>query len=168
MRLSPMRIAYADPPYPGMAAFYEEKTEVDHVELIQKLGAFDGWALSTASTTLRQVLFLCPPSVRVMAWVKPFASFKAGVNPAYAWEPVIVSPAARKHDRTKPTTRDWVAASITLQKGLVGAKPDAFAYWLFQVLRMEPGDEFVDVYPGTGGVTKAWDTFRRQRQLAFQ
>ena len=33
--------------------------------------------------------FLCPSGVRIGALVKPFAVFKTGVNPAYAWEPVI-------------------------------------------------------------------------------
>lgn len=38
--------AYADPPYPGMANLYPERTEVDHPALIADLVArFDGWAL---------------------------------------------------------------------------------------------------------------------------
>src|SRR5688572_9677356 len=103
-----MRIAYADPPYPGESHFYDAPTrprakvtyqpgpdaagEVDHPALIARLVADfpDGWALSTKASALRDLLPLCPPRARVMPWVKPFASFKPGINPAYAWEPIIV------------------------------------------------------------------------------
>jgi hypothetical protein len=92
-----MRFAYADPPYIGQAKKHYGKRkdyagEVDHAALVARLVAeySDGWALSLSSPTLRIILPMCPDNVRVMAWVKPFAVFKPGVNPAYAWEPVIV------------------------------------------------------------------------------
>ena len=153
-----MRFAYADPPYPGMAHRYPENTEVDHAQLIAELvdGFPDGWALSTSSVALQQILALCPMDVRVMAWVKPFAVFKPNVNPAYAWEPVIVQ-GGRKRTRSQLTVRDWVAVNITLRKGVVGAKPEGFCQWLFQVLNVEDGDELVDLYPGTGIVTTEFD-----------
>ncbi|KKM25473.1 hypothetical protein LCGC14_1594680, partial [marine sediment metagenome] len=65
-----------------------------------------------------------------MSWVKPFCIFKPGVGVAYAWEPILVS-GGRKRPRSKPTVRDWVSANITLKKGLVGVKPEAFCFWLF-------------------------------------
>ena len=156
-----MRFAYADPPYIGCAHFYPEKTEVDHAELIARLCQEfpDGWALSCHTPSLRQLLPLCPEDVRVMAWVKPFAAFKPNVNPAYAWEPVLVR-GGRKRTREQETVRDWISAPITLQRGLVGVKPDAFAYWLFDVLGMEREDEFIDLFPGTGAVTRAWLKWR--------
>lgn len=159
-----MRFAYADPPYIGQAARHYSAdpncAEVDHAELIARLVAEfpDGWALSCSSPSLREILPLCPPDVRVMAWVKPFASFKPNVNPAYAWEPIIVR-GGRKRERTQATVRDWVAANITLQRGLSGAKPDGFCFWLFEVLGMGAGDELVDLYPGSGAVTRAWPRF---------
>jgi hypothetical protein len=90
-----------------------------------------------------------------MAWVKPFCIFKPNVNPAYAWEPVLVR-GGRKRGRDLPTVRDWVSANITLKKGMSGVKPDAFSHWLFEVLGMQEGDEFVDLFPGSGAVTRAW------------
>jgi len=30
-----MKVAYADPPYIGLANYYPEKTEVDHLELVK-------------------------------------------------------------------------------------------------------------------------------------
>jgi len=161
-----MRFAYADPPYPGMAHRYPENTEVDHALLIAELvGGFpDGWALSTSSPALRDILALCPADVRVMAWVKPFCSFKPNVNPAYAWEPVIVH-GGRKRTRSQVTVRDWVAVNITLRKGLVGAKPEGFCEWLFQVLNVSESDELVDLYPGTGIVGETLKAYRAQGVL---
>lgn len=160
-----MRFAYADPPYIGQAKKHYSHdprcAEVDHAALVEKLNGYDAWALSMSSPSLRLILPLCPEDVRVMAWVKPFASFKPNVNPAYAWEPVIVR-GGRKRGRDEPTARDWVSCNITLKKGLSGAKPEAFCFWLFTVLGMQPGDEFDDIFPGTGGVSRAWDAYQRQ------
>lgn len=156
-----MTFAYADPPYPGMAHYYPEKTEVDHERLIARLHSNfrDGWALSTASTTLEEVLHLCrrvagPNEVRIAAWCKPFASFKPGVNPAYAWEPVIFS-GGRKRDRTALTVRDWTSCNITLRRGLVGAKPDGFCHWLLDLLGFQDGDALIDLFPGTRSMERA-------------
>lgn len=158
-----MRFAYADPPYPGhtrrgMYKADPKCAEVDHEDLIETLEADfpDGWALSTSSSTLRLVLSYCPLDVRIGAWVKPFCSFKPNVNPAYAWEPVIYR-GGRPRERYEPTVRDWCMANILIKKGLGGAKPEAVCAWLFQLLNAHPGDELVDLYPGTGAVTAAWN-----------
>lgn len=149
-----MIFAYADPPYVGQARKHYQCAEVDHVALIDSLVEKypDGWALSCSSPSLRMLLALCPDDVRVMAWVKPFCAFKVNVNPAYAWEPVIVR-GGRKRTRQQPTVRDWVSANITLKKGLAGAKPEAFSRWLMEVLNVQAGDEFHDLFPGTGAVS---------------
>lgn len=158
-----MKFAYADPPYIGCAHMYPENEEVNHEELIDFLVTEfpDGWALSCHTPSLQFLLSCCPEDVRVMAWVKPFAAFKPNVNPAYAWEPVIVR-GGRKRTREQETVRDWVSANITLQRGMVGAKPDAFCYWLFEVLGMEAEDEMVDLFPGSGAVTRAWERWRNR------
>ena len=159
-----MNIAYADPPYIGQAMKKYRCEEVDHKLLLEKLVTYDGWALSCSSPTLKDILPLCPLGIRVAAWVKPFCIFKPGVNPAYAWEPVIFVP-ARKHTRQKPTIRDWVSANITLKRGLCGAKPEAFSLWLFSLLGAEPGDKFFDLFLGTGAVSIAWDKFSGEKDL---
>jgi len=161
-----MRVAYADPPYPGCAGRYPEKTEVDHPALIARLVDEypDGWALSTHAPALRDLLPLCPPDVRVLSWVKPWAVFKPGVGVAYAWEPVLFR-GGRKRTRKQPTVRDWMSVGITLRRGLVGAKPDAFCYWLFAVFNPQPGDLLDDLYPGTGAVTRAWSRWQAQMEL---
>jgi hypothetical protein len=164
-----MIFAYCDPPYPGCAHLYPEKTEVDHAQLIARLVADypDGWALSTSSPALKAVLALCPDEARVMPWVKPFAIFKPNVGVAYAWEPVIVM-GGRRRTREQETVRDWVSANITLRRGLTGAKPDAFCYWLFGVLNITDGDELHDLFPGTRAVTQALAAWRRQQPLSVR
>ncbi len=161
----PLRVAYADPPYVGQARRHYSHdprcAEVDHEKLIEQLQAYDAWALSLSSPSLQGILPLCPAGVRVMAWVKPFCAFKVNVNPAYAWEPVIVK-GGRKRTRQQITVRDWCSEVITLRRGLVGAKPLGFCVWLFQVLNLQPEDDFHDLYPGTGAVTEAWTAWKRQ------
>ena len=162
----PIRVAYADPPYVGCGKLYPERAEVDHSVLVARLAADypDGWALSCHSPSLRELLPLCPADVRVMAWVKPFVIFRPGNGRAYAWEPVLLR-GGRSPSRYEPTVRDWVAAAAPTRRGIRGAKPAAFAYWLFSVLGLRPGDQFDDLYPGTGAVTAAWDHFERQGRL---
>lgn len=148
------RIAYADPPYIGCGHRYPEKVEVDHEYLIADLGAFDTWALSCHTPSLQMLLGLCPSDVRVCAWVKPFCAFKPNVNPAFAWEPVIVRGLPRL-GRGVPTVRDYISANITLKKGLCGAKPPAFNEWLCTLLGVGEDTECFDLFPGTGGFGEA-------------
>ena len=165
-----MKIVYADPPYIGQAKKHYSHdpncAEVDHNELLAQLVKADGWALSASSTSLKRILSMpnCPEDVRIGSWVKPFTSFKPGVNPAYAWEPVLFMP-ARKHGRDVETVRDWVSANITLERGLSGAKPEKFCFWLFEILGMLPDDDFIDMYLGSGAVTKAHKAWCSQMPL---
>lgn len=157
-----LRAAYADPPYIGQARKHYKHdplcAEVDHGALIARLNTYDAWALSCSSPSLKQILALCPEDVRVMAWVKPFCAFKVNVNPAYAWEPVIVR-GGRRRTREQPTLRDWFSHVITLRKGLCGVKPEKVCHWLFGVMNLRPGDTLDDLYPGSGAVGVAWQTW---------
>ncbi len=164
-----MRFAYADPPYMGQARKHYGPTarEVNHPLLIAHLAEFDGWALSCSSPSLRAILPMCPDDARVGAWVKPFAIYRPGVNPGYCWEPILFRPLPRKRSRTEPTVRDFVSANVTLRRGVPGAKPDAFCDWLFELAGLTADDEFVDLFPGSGAVTRAWERWRAQAQLGL-
>jgi hypothetical protein len=88
-----LRLAYADPPYPGLSRrYYGEHPdfagEVDHGELIRSLSTYDGWALSTSARALPMILELCPPEVRVAAWFRGERPTRSA-GPLNAWEPVI-------------------------------------------------------------------------------
>jgi len=162
-----MIIAYADPPYPGLAHYYNND-EVDFNRLIERLvdDYPDGWALSIHSPALKEILPMCPDGARVGAWTKPFCSFKPGVNPAYTWEPIIFM-GGRKRGTDERTVKDHFACSITLKRGLVGVKPEGFCFWLFRLLGLQDGDHFVDLFPGSGAVTRAWEKYRQQKQLVL-
>lgn len=169
-----MRLAYADPPYLGCCRLYDhyhpdgrcwDELETHRLLLSRLVREYrDGWALSCSSPSLRTLLPLCPPDVRVGAWVKPFHTYKRGVRPAYAWEPLIYrggqNPPTVKHPPPvkggKSTTpKDFVSANITLQKGLTGAKPEAFCRWVLELLNVRAGDELIDLFPGTNSMEPA-------------
>lgn len=168
-----MKFAYADPPYLGQGKKLYQRPEWDslefHAAFIQRLHETypDGWAMSASSPSLRAILPLCPPDVRVASWVKPFAVFKPNVNPAYAWEPVIYR-GGRKRSRQEPTVRDWFSHVITLKKGLTGAKPEEVCTWIISLLGAIQTDEFTDIFPGTGAFTRAWQTFNEIKKASCQ
>lgn len=127
-------------------------------------------ALSLSTPSLRTLLPMCPEDARVASWVKTFCAFKKGVRPCYAWEPVIFYRGRNKNhpppvkggkqttpkdfllDPTEePIPGDLVfAGPITLKKGLTGAKSEKFCRWVLDLLNAQPGDEVVDLFPGTG------------------
>lgn len=163
------RIGYADPPYPGQSKKHygnhpDYAGEVDHLDLLNRLeNDYDGWVLHTSSVALEHVLHAAAElgtRYRVMAWVKPFAAFKRNVSVAYAWEPVLVSEVRKPEVTGRMVMRDWFSEPITMQRGLSGAKPERVCHWLFEMVGARPDDELVDLYPGTGAVTRAWDTWR--------
>lgn len=156
---TPLRIAYADPPYPGLAKRYyqHEDTfagEVDHIELLERLRGYDAWALSTSARALRVLLPMCPPDARVCAWTKPGRLPWAHTGLHNRWEPLIVVPARA----IPPGVADCLHAQPARLGGtLMGRKPIAFAAWLFDVLGAVPGVDVVeDLYPGTGIIGRAW------------
>lgn len=207
----PLRLAYADPPYPGRARRYygdhpDFAGEVDHEALIASLAAYDGWALSTSADALRDILPLCPAGVKVAAWHRGERPHGTARGPLNAWEPVIylggrptIDLSCRAGvDTSSPGQRDasHAAENDASPRGLrdtshadprdtsplapgrrtdsliypgrargtdparvVGAKPAAFCRWVFDLLGARPGDQLDDLFPGSGGVTRAWAAF---------
>ena len=155
-----MRVAYADPPYSGMAARYG-RGEVNQVRLLAALQNFDGWAMSCHVRGLLELAPHIPKGARVGAWCKTWVSFKKGVFPPYGWEPVIFKPARNVSidDPASVGVRDWVVDPANMN-GFFGSKPPKFCGWLFSILGMEPDDEFHDLFRGSGAVTKAWAQWR--------
>lgn len=177
-----MRCAYADPPYLGRGKADYGKHHPNasvwdllstHQSLIERLcDEFpEGWALSLHVPSLRLIAPLCPADSRVAAWVKPWAIFKPGVNPGYCWEPVIWRGGRgfqARGGKRAPTVRDWVSCNILQGSGLKGAKPRKFCFWIFDLLGLWPGDELVDLFPGTEAVGRAWEAYcTGHRQAEF-
>ena len=162
-----MRVAYADPPYPGYARYYADQPdyagEVDHALLVHELNTYDAWALHTTSSALRDLLPLCPSETRVLAWVKGWASWKSGISPAFAWEPVLIYGQRPVGDESK--VRDWLACHPVTGAEFIGAKPEPVVRWVFDALGLEHDDELDDLYPGSGAVGRTWQSYRAQTRL---
>lgn len=177
-----MRFAYADPPYIGCAKrHYKDRPdyagEVDHQELLERLyhDFPNGWTLSSHMKVLWDLLPMIPKDwkCRIAAWCKPFSSLGAQGWPLYAWEPVIYR-GGRKREKPSLPPYDWLVTNPQFaaighpggnKKGkrqdiFKGAKSDEFCYWIFDLLNMQPGDEFVDLFPGTGRVMRAWERYK--------
>ena len=180
-----MRFAYADPPYIGCAKrYYKDRPdfagEVDHKELLERLYREfpEGWALSASMTSLWDLIPMIPKDwkCRIAAWAKPYVGSRSGLTigkPLYAWEPVLWR-GGRKLPKGRVVRDYLVCNNITAQVGrkasgggLTGAKPDEFCYWIFELLNMMPEDEFVDLFPGTGRVGRAWDVYKRADMRLF-
>jgi hypothetical protein len=145
------------------AAVYD--TLEGHQALLERLSDEfpDGWAYSLNANTLQRILPLCPDDVRIAAWVKGWCSWKRNVYPAYAWEPVIFRGGRKPGtDRTWETARDWMQCNVTTGEPVKGAKPQAFCRWVFALLGAQREDEFVDLFPGSGAVSRAWDKWCQQ------
>lgn len=159
-----MKFAYADPPYLGCAEkLYGDPTYDDpeaHRQLIQRLqDEFpDGWALSMHTPSLRILAPMMPADIRWASWVKPFASFKPGVNPGYCWEPVAFRGGRTKRSRKEDTIRDYHSEPITLRRGMPGAKPPGFVSWIVQLLGADvrQGDTITDLFHGSGAMLGVW------------
>ena len=108
------------------------------------------------------MLRFCPASCRVAAWVRgerPTVAF----HPLSAWEPVIYCGGrARKVLPDRRRVDALVAFSRPRRSDperVIGAKPAAFCYWMFDLLGLLPGDDLVDLFPGSGGVSRAFKLF---------
>lgn len=162
-----MRLAYADPPYPGQSKKHyadhaDYAGEVDHAELVARLEAeYDGWILHTSSTALASILPLAP-TARVCIWTKTFCAFKRNVPLAYAYEPVLIRRLRKQTVDGGEIMRDWIAEPMTMKRGLAGAKPERVVHWALRCAGAERDDEVIDLYPGSGAVGRAVETWRSQ------
>jgi hypothetical protein len=163
----PLRLAYADPPYPGLSGYYvghpDYAGEVDHAALVSRLQAFDGWALSTSSdpVNLRAILSIVPPGTRIASWLRGGRPGTSG-RPRVSWEPVFYCPARAD------TRDDWPEDALAFRARprltdparVIGSKPAAFAAWIFALLGARTCDTLADLYPGSGGIGRAWALFQ--------
>ena len=162
------KIAYADPPYIGCAHLYKDHPdyagEVDHTALVERLqNEFDGWVLHAGAHNESEAILaplMASVGARKCVWVKGFAAFKKNVSVAYAWEPVYIKAARKPVVSKRLVMRDWIQESITLKRGLTGAKPEAVCHWAFEIVGARPEDELVDLFPGSGAVARAWKTWQ--------
>lgn len=167
-----MKLGYADPPYLGCGKLYAKHHPAaldwdapeTHVKLVERLqDEFGGWVLH-ASATPESIALYAPLALKTGApwcsWVKGFAAFKRNVPVAYAWEPVLIKPLRKPVVSKRLIMRDWIQESVTLKRGLTGAKPEAVVHWALELAAVRPDDYLCDLFPGTGAVEKAWRTWQ--------
>jgi hypothetical protein len=142
--------------------------EVDHRTLVERLQSeFDGWVLHTHVGGLRMMErehILPETGIRICQWYKPFAAFKRNVPVAYAYEPVIIKECRKPVVSERLTLRDWISEPITMKRGLAGAKPEKVCHWAFEVMGARPADELHDLFPGTGAVSRAWESWKLRNE----
>lgn len=180
-----MRLAIADPPYLGRAARWygagrghsagrgRADNHVDahawdvaarHIDLVRELDAtYDGWAIALTPDSLPLYLAHAPEGVRTVMWQRGNA-IPNGSRIRGVWEPALVSvPAARRRHGTGPAVDDVLVAAIT-PGGFAGRKPEAWTHWILALLGYDPAaDDVDDLFPGSGSVTEAVDTYRPAR-----
>jgi hypothetical protein len=167
----PMIFAYADPPYPGKAGYYAEKSEVDHASLCERLTKDypDGWALSTSSEALRDVLSLCPGGVRVCAWFKG-PRYTKSRRALVSWEPLIVAGGRPLRVDAVQDLADGLVAVGRFRRfpgAMIGMKPPAFAEWMFRQLGASRADRLDDLFPGSGAIRRAWARYTDQPSVTI-
>jgi hypothetical protein len=172
-----VRFAYADPPYEGCAHLYRavdnpDASEVDHAALVARLCRDypNGWALSAKAGSVRTVLPLCPTDVQVGVWVRTNAPPHQQARVHKSWEPVLYRGGRpRRRGTTAPSVRDALIAPahrLANAERFLGAKPEAFTFWVLGLLGVEAGDVVDDLFPGSGGVGRAVDRYLAQASFA--
>ena len=162
-----MKFAYADPPYLGCGKriYGKHHPEAElwddpmtHIELVERLmdEFSDGWAISLHEPSLKFYCRIIPDDARVCAWAKTMHQIWWNVTVQYSWEPVILY-GGRKEKNRKPMVRDHFIGARSNRKGLEGSKTDAFNDWILDLLNYQPGDQMVDLFPGSGGMARAVD-----------
>ena len=169
-----MRLAYADPPYPGQSARWYAKHpdfagEVDHAALITRLEDDypDGWALSTSSLALQYVLSLCPlegvrgftaatvGGVRVASWHREKPAPRGTSRVMVTWEPVIIRGGRQLASEARSYVWDtWRAPPYLAgeRDGFAGSKPPGFAAWIADLLGATSDDTIDDLFAGSGAI----------------
>lgn len=180
------RFAYADPPYLGRGEYYRAhhadamqwNDPEAHRRLIAKLVDEypDGWVMSISEDSLRTILPMCPSDARVGSWLTASPRYAGNSNPVLKhFEPVIFV-GGRSFSETGTRSKDYLITSpqrlpagnraFKMDKGAIrggkiflGQKPRAFCDWVITLLGARTGDQFDDLFPGTGAFTHAWQEF---------
>lgn len=165
-------LVYADPPYAGCRFRYARRhgnrqwgrnARADFLrELIARMEALrdpDGiCAVSIGSPELR-LLHLFPSDTHVAAWVKPYAQYRPGVWPCYAWEPVVLwgRKVNREEQRLAKTPHDWlnVAPAKPKKGGHETPKPMSFADWVLRITLGPRRGRVLELFAGTCPVARA-------------
>lgn len=87
----------------------------------------------------------------------------AGVSPLRAGHPEPRFPAITRLAEELAGLAYVSRPRTTDPARVIGAKPAAFAYWMFRLLGARRGDTLDDLYPGSGGIARAWDHYQQDQ-----
>lgn len=144
----------------GAAEFHPDAARWDdpaeHIALMDAMDSeYDGWAMAASSKTLAQILGVADSlGARLAIWHVTNA-IPDGARARHVWEAVLFKvPDSRRAVGTGHRVPDLLSAAHPMS-GFVGAKPDAWTRWVLDLLGYQPGDDLVDMFPGSGAVTRA-------------
>lgn len=178
-----MRLVIADPPYPPFVGsggrknrssrWYGDKQRsatdrpsdnhpeaelwddpATHRALLESLlETADAFAIATSPDGLAAYGAL-PSAARIMAWVKPNGQ-PGSHRLRSTWEPVILYPAeGRRSNRNGRGAISDTLICPSPRVGFIGAKPPEWTKWVLEAMSYERGDVVVDMFTGSGSVTK--------------
>lgn len=118
----------------------------------------DGWAIATSPDGIAAYGPL-PSACRLMAWVRPNA--QPGAHRLRSlWEPVILyPPEGRRSNRGGVGSIPDVLTAPVPRGRFRGAKPPEWTHWVLAAMTYRPGDSVIDLFPGSGAVARAIDTY---------
>lgn len=129
---------------------------MEHVRLMVGLEeAFDGWAVAASGKSLGPLIGVADNLGAKLAIWHVTNAIPDGARVRNTWEAVFYRvPDGRRAVGTGHRVPDVLSAAHPVS-GFVGAKPDAWTRWVLDLLGFQPGDEVIDVFPGSGAVERA-------------
>ena len=183
-----MKLVIADPPYPPFVGSggrknrasrwygYGQRSTKDkpsdrhpdaaewdsparHRRLLEELtDTADGWAIATSPDGLAAYGTL-PVGTRIMVWVKPNA-IPGAHRLRSNWEPVILYPPVGRRSNRTPRGIMSDVHTAPYPRGFIGAKPESWTHWILDAFLFDrQSDEVIDMFPGSGRVSAAVDTY---------
>lgn len=133
--------------------------------LLHLVENFDGWALATTPDGLGAYHPL-PINAHIMAWHKPTA-MPGGGRLIENWEPIVVYIPEGRRSRAGGQVSNVITANAPSSRygrpSFVGSKPEAWTHRVLSALGYDPdADEVVDLFPGSGAVSRAVATYRSE------
>lgn len=142
------------------ADFHPEAGEWDdparHRRLLEEIhDTYDGWAIATTLDGLEHYSPL-PVPARILIWHKGRALPTSHRIAATLEAVIVLAPKNRRSSRDLGRQVPDLLRATVPQHGFPGAKPVEWTRWVLDALGYDPeADELVDVFPGSGAVTKA-------------
>lgn len=144
----------------GAAEFHPEAHRWDdpmeHLALMSAMNAdYDGWALAASGKSIAPLIGHAELlGARLAIWHVTNA-IPDGCRVRNTWEAVLYKiPDGRKAVGSGHRVPDLLSAAHPVS-GFVGAKPDRWTHWVLDLMGFQPGDEVVDMFPGSGAVERA-------------